>query len=456
MTKDLDVDNVIQFDPSKVSIERDENDSKDKKNSDESKVKKIEIALVLADVLAHRPLHKPWQKIDQTFHVIKDSSGNSQIVEELPGKILKYVSPKRVKDCLMKYYKDKCLHLASFPLSIGDFASFVEFWDGVSPEFPHTIHPVLQLSEPGYTWHRLPFDFVPGDCPTWMELINRMTNASALVAWIGSLFDPQADRQQYVWLQGDGGDGKGSMVRALEKAIGPSFGSEVVPKLENQFWTSGLLGKRLVVFPDTNKYGFPATGLFKSLTGGDMIRIERKRADSFTAHINCKFMFLSQFKPLLSNNTADLRRIIYCEVGRPSVDFGPRYEELLWEEIPEFLSLCLNQYRKVTQPRRPIPVDSSQAQDLLSISNTEYETVWERHFETVRDQDQPTNRRAFVSPTRIFEILKLHKLDKDFKNGRFYDWMQKIHGCEVGKVVKIGERTERRCLGLREKVFTYT
>ena len=251
--------------------------------------------------------------------------------------------------------------------------------------------------------------------PMFAEILSRCSNADAVAMWVGSLFHPNSDRSQYLWLYGDGRNSKGSFARVLKKVFGRAFRSETPPNDGDRFWTSGLVNVRLATFFDCNKVGFPRTGLFKSLTGGDPIRIERKGKDSYTAELETKFLFLSNDKPMLSGQLADTRRAIYCEFAETDIDPDPLYEDKLWREREQFFRYCYRRYERQVEQKNLalIPTDPEQMDVLIQDIETEYSAIVEQFF-LVGDQVEShlTGEGLLIA----LEAIGKSKSDKKFGN----------------------------------------
>ncbi len=316
--------------------------------------------------------------------------------------------------------------------------------------------PVAMLSEPGLTFHRLPFDPDAGACPVFTELLERCTNAKALMVFIGSLFDPDADRQQYVWLHGGGNNGKGSLARLLSRLLGPAYHSEVVPDAKrgvNQFWTASFLGKRLVAFPDCNSPQFPQGGLFKSLTGGDSIRIEKKNRDPFSVELNCKFLFLSNEQVVLSSQTSDMRRAIYCFVGPISSPPDPDYEKKLWAEAPQILWICQAAYRDWCGPGARIQVEGD-IEELTALHDARFEDLFYRHFDKVQDDHLPMDSREYVTPVDLAGVFREQSITNSREQRKYIEFWERRFGVQGYRPPHSvdGARPGRRYVGMRRKL----
>jgi hypothetical protein len=390
------------------------------------------------------------------FLVISDDAGVRSVLKKEADDVVRHVADTAVEDSLLAY-----CHMPSVQTNIpylldNAFARrVVSLWKSLAPVLDQDcIEPVREAGGRGLCWQRLPWPLSDGETPVWDELFSRMENAEAVRAWIGSLLDARSARQQYVWLYGGGMNGKGSLIEFLRRVMGPSFRSECPPEYGNRFWTSGLLGSRLVVFPDCNDWKFPVSGVFKSLTGGDAVRVEEKGKPSRTETINAKFMFASQRKPGLSSEIADMRRAIYCELAAipagtavlSAADYGRR----LWTEGPHFLWKCKAAWERCAGSG-VIEVDLCALEELIEANEEGWDDLFKRNFELVQEPDRSVEVRTFTSPPDFLAVCRIEKLDNQTVRV-FKAWMERRKGV---RIVRIGERTaefdgrERRYVGLK-------
>jgi phage/plasmid-associated DNA primase len=211
-------------------------------------------------------------------------------------------------------------------------------------------------------------------------MMSRTTNASALMQWIGSIFDPDADLQQYVWLYGGGQNGKSALGRFLSQVLGGGARSVQPPGLNDKFWTINLIGKRLVIYADCNNAKFVTCGLFKSMTGGDPVPAEIKLGATLQVVLKAKHLFFSNKKPGISASMADQRRIILCEMSPIVGEPDPFYEDRLWAEAPTFLGECINQYLDQSGPKRRIKTEDQAAKDLAFDHEEMFESIFHQCF----------------------------------------------------------------------------
>lgn len=329
-----------------------------------------------------------WPMFEFKFHIKRDSSGAHSYLEETENKLLHYISKQRIIDAISTYWQTGCPWLTKKnQLLDSEAKTCFALWASTTPSLSLAINPVVQKSDDSYCFYRLPFDFdndpaktIEFDAPCWAELLGRMSNHEAFLAWIGSLFDTESDRQQYVWIYGEGENGKSTIGRFLTRLIGPSARSEQVPDKGDKFWSYGLLGKRLIIFPDCNDYGFPQRGIFKSLTGEDGVRVEAKGHNSFSTTLNGKFLFFSNEKPSITGTSANKRRAIFCEIAPILERFGKDYEERLWLEAPIFISECAKTYKFHTKDSKTITTKTDGIEALISDNEDRYQAFAQEYL----------------------------------------------------------------------------
>jgi len=358
------------------------------------------------------------------FHTIAGGNRVRLYLREVEPSVLEYVHEVNIADVIIAWLTDEVIgEFPDFELGPKDCIEAARMFRGVSRQV-EKIHNVLWQGEDGMTFRRLPWAKGSGSCPTFENMGTRISNWVALKCFIGSLLVDDADRQQYVWLHGQGQNGKGALSRFLHRVLGGVYTSQVPPAAGDKFWTSALLGKRLCVFPDCNNASFVTSGLFKSLTGGDPVKVEAKNQHSTTAILPVKYLFLSNERPSLSSEKADQRRIIYCEIEAFDGEPSPEYEELLWNEGGAFLSHCLDLYKEHCPKNRQIPVDNSDGilADWVSTVEEEFETVWEKNFYVSTRSDAYTIPSAFAA--RLESIWKGDRR----RQSEFRSWVERSKG----------------------------
>lgn len=382
-----------------------------------------------------------WRPFPVKIHRVVDVRGENLAYAEERG-LVREVSNAFLNSVIAAYWDtllpqgERPVYLGS--ISAGDCDKIRSLWYALAPAVKEPFPLVTWASDPRPSHHKVPFDPSPVEqdladvAPLFFEMMGRTTNSAALMAFIGSIFDEQSQRQQYLWIYGGGRNGKGALVRCLDRLLAKVYASEEAPTGESKHWTWGLLGKRLVVFADCNNASFVTSGRFKSLTGEDKIRVEIKKGAILSLDIPAKYMFTSNARPRIASITADMRRIIYCYIQAVAkADEVPDYEDRLQAEVPAFISACWHRYQQMTNgnPRCSLPVDNSnEVADLARDSEHEYEAFVDGRIHVVSYPDStPFNERASIRPERMKELMILSGFKTNYEREGLRKYLERMH-----------------------------
>ncbi len=216
--------------------------------------------------------------------------------------------------------------------------------------------------------HRLPYDPILNCCeddlrkyaPLFVNYLDRMTNAEAFCARVGSIFDYRAHRKQAAWVQGEKDSGKSSLSMMLTMLVGSSWASLSGRALEEKFWKESIVGKRLMIVNETLPK-FLRTEEFKNLTGDRNHMIRPFGAKPYQAILEPIAFFFSNHSPDVPNQEEVIDRVIHCILAKLSdaqrlgeFDVIDRFVA----ELPFIAGFCMAKWAEVPQGRE-IPVDRS-------------------------------------------------------------------------------------------------
>lgn len=360
---------------------------------------------------------------DGSFRVYEPSPGIREVVTIAPDEVVTVVNPETIVAEIMAYGQKLKNVMPEYCLSHAQALEAMKVWRSLAPPIPKP-QVIRWQSEPGTCWRRVPFDPMDNleNLPTWESLIAKIDDKDArdaVLCWIGSLFVPGSYRQQYVWIYGGGGNGKGAIARFLQKIFGSaSHFISHVPREPNQFFTSQLLNKRLVILPDCENYSFPASGLFKTLSGGDPINIEKKGRDPYTEILDIMFFFTSNQLPNISSGRSDMRRAIFARM-EDGGQWAPDFEEKLWDEGGGFIHHCMAMHAYHCPTGGPVPVANVELKEWVSTLEEPMEEAFSEHFALSPDgYTLPREMQATVNAL----------WDRRGQQLAFMKWMERTHG----------------------------
>ena len=282
------------------------------------------------------------------------------------------------------------------------------------------------IGESGLAFIRLPWERRAQDSlpPTWAALVKNMSNADAFCMYIGSMFVPQSYNQQYCWIRGDGGDGKGAIIRFLSKCL-PTL-CVTNPRADDKFWTHLLVDKRVCALTDMTRANYVKDGEFMALTGGDSIVVQRKGQDGFQFTPRCKFIVASQTRPNVSNLPAYQRRIIFCEIGRAQTELTEQdimsFESRLWEEGAEFVNYCIDRYAAACPGFGPIPSKWDDGMEAWADQDADrFEALLARNNLGI---DKNSRSEQWVMGNRLQAVLDIYCKNDFASRQAFLGWLE--------------------------------
>lgn len=373
--------------------------SKETSNNKEkkSKIPLREICEDYADLINYEESHNKGilafkDHYKKKFYPVKLDEGNYGIVEELPGKVIKHTRSTAVVKALTQFSKIIPNVLQEYKLTATKYSEVVAHWENSTDDFPlEDVKPVLQKSEKGYCFHRLDFDAHEQETPLFDDILDHIeTNKDAFLAFIGMLFDPTAPRQQYLWLHGEGGDGKGSITRFLRRLFGPSYVAlQTHERMINQFYTSRMVGKRVGVFQDCHNPAFVQSEMFMMLSGGDPVFIEPKMVPGYTDDIPTMFIFASNDLPRITGSEAHMRRAVICTMRKRTHYNGSKltYEDRLWVERAGILHKCWQAWLRHKAHDGCIIAELDIVREVASDTEEKFESIFHKFFK-VSDDDK--------------------------------------------------------------------
>jgi putative DNA primase/helicase len=200
------------------------------------------------------------------------------------------------------------------------------------------------------------YDYDPAaTCPRFMAYLEKvqpnLENRKMLQMMAGLLLLPDMSYNVAFFLYGQGGTGKTVFINILEGLLGEencccvplaNFAARF-DKIHLTEKLANLVGD-MPIMPDSGRIA-DMEGLFKSVTSGDEISVERKFVDSRTARVTARCVFATNEMPHFSdrsNGIWDRLRIIkFNVVVRNTDEQDPLLIDKLMEERPGILNWAL-------------------------------------------------------------------------------------------------------------------
>jgi putative DNA primase/helicase len=174
---------------------------------------------------------------------------------------------------------------------------------------------------------------------------NNQQLKNILIAAANAVLLGRCDLQKAIYLVGNGGNGKGSFLRLLEMLVGDmnTHSTTLHDLCDNQFEIANIYKKRLIICPDEDKR-FGGLSRFKSITGGDSIRGEKKGKDAFKFRYEGMVAIASNDPIFLGDSSYGLSRRLITIPFKYQVPVNERrdLEAEFTEDLPAFTSYLLS------------------------------------------------------------------------------------------------------------------
>lgn len=215
-----------------------------------------------------------------------------------------------------------------------------------------------------FTTVRLPYEYDPtATCPKFDQFLGgvqpKSENREILQMLAGLLLTPDMRFNVAFFLYGQGGTGKSVFMDTLQNMLGPEMTCCVpLACFADRFNTTPLTMKKAnivdeaPIIPD-NEHFADIESVFKSVTSGNKIKVERKCHDAEEARATARCVFASNTLPTMTDKTNgvwDRMRIIpFNQVFRNTDKQNPNLTEELKEELPGILNWALRGYVKLCE-----------------------------------------------------------------------------------------------------------
>lgn len=282
---------------------------------------------------------------------------------------------------------------------------------------------------------------------------------------------------QYIWIHGEGGDGKTSFLQALMQFLGSRLCCSLGQTMTSEFGLENAVGKRMIVLSDVKTGLSVKSQLIHNLTGHDPVSINRKNRPIITKTLEPVVWIAANEAPDVNfDNRNEARRCIYIKMQEPSeevqrkfyftnpdgsfvldsegrkVNNGYDLTSKLLEEMPYILYKCKQAFERVCpEPyhviRPNIEAFSLAETNCLDIDANTWKTYLVETFEfTGTDEDSMLVTDIFEAVQETKEMHSDRTAMNQFVKRDIKRLLTTAFGCRNKKVMGV-----RYLVGLKRK-----
>lgn len=253
------------------------------------------------------------------------------------------------------------LHADGAVLPAAPFGKLVAVGNGMLDVIGGTLQP---FDSEHLAWASLAVPWDPtATCPrfdAWMTA-QCGTQTDDLLESVGLLLAPSAGQRKTPFLIGPTRSGKGTFLHLIESIVGERHRASVTlhDLVTNRFASGDLVGAVLNSAGDLSDRHLDDLAVFKSLTGGDSIRGERKFRDAFTFRNTALWIFSANTPPTVAETsrayTARIRPYLFPNSFEDHED--PQVLVGLKEELPGILVRLVEGVRRWYERGGYLPIN---------------------------------------------------------------------------------------------------
>jgi hypothetical protein len=231
-----------------------------------------------------------------------------------------------------------------------------------------------------------PSILVEGPTNAWQSFTERLDHPQTFKAFVWSLFVPTNFGRQCLWIQGEGWDGKSSVLNALTQFYGLQHTMSISKgSLDSAFFFAGAFGKRLGIYNDCKNLKLLRSEHIKNLLGRDIVDINQKNEKSFAGRVYTKLFIGSNGFPQINyNDNSERSRLLLIRVsGFKNKSGDPAWEHDLLAQLPAFLLECRAAYETECPRGDVLNVPPSMAETIETLCTATDSEILERFMDSL-------------------------------------------------------------------------
>lgn len=282
---------------------------------------------------------------------------------ELKTMIRELIYPEFVKSPTIKRIYDLFISDASLQVTTEDLNQYPVEWINFRNGFYDPRSKRMIPHDPKYkATNQIPHVYDPEGqlkgtaVQEWLMFIgNTPDDVEMLCQFSGLCLTRDTRQQKFLILNGEGGTGKSTVIRMIEKMIGTENISNIsLNQLTQRFQAFGLMGKLLNSCADLEIDALSDTSILKKALGEDTFSAESKGKDQISVRNYAKLLFSTNQLPIVKSEQTNgfYRRLLILTMDRVPEKKDPEFFDHLSAEIDDFIRISVTALERLYQNGR--------------------------------------------------------------------------------------------------------
>ena len=282
---------------------------------------------------------------------------------ELKTMIRELIYPEFVKSPTIKRIYDLFISDASLQVTTEDLNQYPVEWINFRNGFYDARSKRMIPHDPKYkATNQIPHEYDPEGqlngttVQEWLMFIcGTPEDIEMLCQFSGLCLTRDTRQQKFLILNGEGGTGKSTVIRMIEKMIGTENTSNIsLNQLTQRFQAFGLMGKLLNSCADLEIDALSDTSILKKALGEDTFSAEAKGKDQISVRNYAKLLFSTNQLPIVKAEQTNgfYRRLLILTMDRVPEKKDPEFFDRLSAEIDDFIRISVTALERLYQNGR--------------------------------------------------------------------------------------------------------
>lgn len=298
----------------------------------------------------------PFIYDDGVYHADRSGTKLKTMIREL-------IYPELIKSTTIKRIFELFVSDEELQVTPGQLNDFPKEWINFKNGFYDPLQKKMIPHDPKYrAVNQIPHEYDPESpirgelVQSWLRFIcNDPEDVEMLLQYSGLCLTRDTRQQKFLILNGEGGTGKSTVIRMIDRMIGEENISNIsLNQLTQRFFSYGLMGKLLNSCADLELDALSDVSTLKKVLGEDTLSGEAKGKDAVSFKSYAKLIFSTNELPIVKAERTNgfYRRLLILTMDRVPEKKETDFFDRLAAEIGDFIRLSVEALERMYQTKQ--------------------------------------------------------------------------------------------------------